>query len=97
MEQEQPPPGTASTAADTLALRTLVAELEAAMRERQLLLAGRDAPAVRPRIDALGWRVAELLDQIAAVYPPAALDVQAVVSGEFDRFLDRGGAQRRAG
>ena len=72
-------------------------QIEAALLERQTLLAGRDTPAARDRIDALGLRVAALLEQIARVQPPAALDLDDEAPGEFDRFLDRGGAERRAG
>jgi hypothetical protein len=76
----------------------LVREIQTALLERQALLAGPDTPQARARIDALGLRVAELLEQIAGVQPPeAVLDDQASAPGEFDRFLGRGDPERRAG
>ena len=74
-----------------------VGALEAALLERQTLLTGPNTPAARDRIDALGLRIDALLDRRARVHPPAALQDQTAAPGEFDRFLDRGAPQRRAG
>jgi hypothetical protein len=80
-----------------------LAQIEAALLERQALLLGPDTPAARDRIDALGLRVAALLEQIEAAHPPRgdralrALEDEAAPPGAFDRFLGRGGAERRAG
>jgi hypothetical protein len=68
------------------------------LSERQALLAGPNTPQALARIEALGLRVAELLEQIAGVQPPEALlDDQASTPGEFDRFLGRDRPERRAG
>ena len=75
-----------------------VVEMEMALRERQALLGGPDTPPSRAHIDALGLRVADLLEEIAGVHPPrGALQDEAAVPGEFDRFLHGGDAKRRAG
>jgi hypothetical protein len=69
-----------------------------ALGERQALLLGPDTPAARARIDALGLRVADLLEEIAGVQPPAAaLEDEAAAPGEFDGFLHRGDPERPAG
>ncbi len=87
-DQSGPPPG----------VRDLLTRVEAALVERQTLLAGPDTPLVRARIDALDLRVTELLAQIATVQPPErTLDDQAAAPGEFDRFLKRGHSKRGAG
>ncbi|CAA9233755.1 MAG: hypothetical protein AVDCRST_MAG77-1131 [uncultured Chloroflexi bacterium] len=90
MQCDEPHPG----------VRDLLLRIEAALTERRELLAGPDAgdERVRDYVDALCLRITWLLDRLAQLYPPAAaLKDQAAVPGEFDRFLDRGDAQRRAG
>ncbi len=77
--------------------RDLLLQIQAALVERQTLLTGADTPAAQDRADALGLRLAALLDRLARVHPPAVLGDETTVPGEFDRFLERGGAERRAG
>ncbi len=79
------------------AVRDLLTRVQAALSERQALLAGPDTPLVRSRIDALDLRVTELLAQIATIQPPeGTLDDQAAVPGEFDSILGRGHSKQRA-
>ena len=75
----------------------LIDALQAALVERQTLLAGPNTPAGQDRSDALKLRIDALLDRLARVHPPTALKDQTAAPGEFDRFLHGGGAQRLAG
>ena len=99
MGRTHPNTGAAAPARRTApALRGLLAKLEAALGERQVLLARPDTPAAQARIDALELRLEELMDQLTAAHPPASmLEDEAVVPGEFDRFVGRGDPERRAG
>ena len=62
-DQSGPPPG----------VRDLLTRVEAALAERQTLLAGPDTPAAQARIDTLRMRLAALLEQFMRVHPPAAV------------------------
>jgi hypothetical protein len=76
----------------------LIDALQAVLAERQAVLTGPDTRAARDRGAALGLRAAGLLRQIERLYPPGgALEDQAAAPGEFDRFLNHGGAERLAG
>jgi len=71
--------------------------LQAALVERQILLAGPDTLQTVRRVAALGLHIAELLDQLAAVHPPrGSLKDQASVPGEFASFLSGNHAKRLA-
>jgi hypothetical protein len=82
---------------------TLVEALQAALAERQALLARPDMHQVDCALTALGQRVRYLLDRLEALVPPAAegtplvaLEGEDTVPGVFDSFVDRDGPQRRA-
>ena len=80
-----------------LAVRPVITALQAALGERQALLAKPDTFGAWRRTAALDVLIAGVLEQLAALQPPAAvLDNQAAAAGEFDRFLNRGYAERRA-
>jgi hypothetical protein len=84
----------------TPGVRDLRTRIEAALLERQALLAwpDADAPQVRDYIEALGLRITWMLEQVARLSPPlGALDDQAALPGKFDRFLNGRHAERRAG
>ncbi len=75
----------------------LIHALQATLGERQALLAKPDTFGAWRRTAALDVRIAGLLEQLAAVQPPAALLEDHAAAGEFDGFLNRGYAQRHAG
>ncbi|CAA9236158.1 MAG: hypothetical protein AVDCRST_MAG77-1473 [uncultured Chloroflexi bacterium] len=75
----------------------LLLQIQATLVERQTLLTGADTPAAQDRVNALGLSLAQLMDQVVEVRPPAALlENKATALGEFDRFLNRSYTQRRA-
>ena len=79
------------------AIGPLIDALQAALVERQALLAGPDTLRAWRRTAALDVLIAGLLEQLAAVQPPTALlENEAAAPGEFDCFLNGGYAQRRA-
>ncbi len=73
--------------------RYLLLQIQAALVERQTLLSGADTPAAQDRVNALGHDLAQLMDQVVEIRPPAAPLDEQPASGEFDRFLNRGDAE----
>ncbi|CAA9271811.1 MAG: hypothetical protein AVDCRST_MAG77-3210 [uncultured Chloroflexi bacterium] len=79
------------------AVGPVITALQAALGERQALLAVPDTFGAWRRTAALDVLIAGLLEQLAAIEPPAALlEDQAAALRAVDRLLNRGHAQRHA-